>query len=100
MKSHLQGAVSLGVLCPSIQCSQVQLCSAFAGDGDGQNEMNWSMNYLKKFLNTFQDDAAAIRVFFPDNMVRPLQLLLLVNLMGSIHRCQSCTAHDLAPELL
>eukprot|EP00775_Hariotina_reticulata_P008988 gene8988-9161_t len=38
------------------------------GDGDGQTEMNDSMNYLRKFLNAFQQDAAGIRVFFPDNV--------------------------------
>eukprot|EP00878_Enallax_costatus_P006467 GHUV01006779.1.p1 GENE.GHUV01006779.1~~GHUV01006779.1.p1 ORF type:complete len:312 (+),score=85.97 GHUV01006779.1:437-1372(+) len=42
--------------------------AAAQGDGDGQNEMNWSMSYLKNYLNGFQEDASAIRVFFPDNM--------------------------------
>lgn len=43
--------------------------TAAQGDGDGQNEMNWSMGYLRRFLNAFQDQAASIRVFFPDNIV-------------------------------
>lgn len=38
------------------------------GDGEGQNEMNNSMDYLRKFLNAFRDDAATIRIFFPDDV--------------------------------
>lgn len=45
------------------------LVGIILGDGDGQNEMNWSMNYLRKFLNSFQEEASSIRVFFPDNTV-------------------------------
>lgn len=48
------------------------------GDGDGQNEMNWSMNYLKKYLNAFPEDASAIRVFFPDNIVSNLRQIYQV----------------------
>lgn len=43
--------------------------TAAQGDGDGQNEMNWSMGYLRQYLNAFQDQADSIRVFFPDNIV-------------------------------
>eukprot|EP00879_Flechtneria_rotunda_P006345 GHRR01006669.1.p1 GENE.GHRR01006669.1~~GHRR01006669.1.p1 ORF type:complete len:315 (+),score=91.74 GHRR01006669.1:319-1263(+) len=42
--------------------------TAAQGDGDGQNEMNWSMGYLKKFLAAFSDEAESVRVFFPDNI--------------------------------
>lgn len=46
--------------------SQVEFPSAgltaAQGDGDGQNEMNWSMGYLRQYLNAWQDQAAGIRV--------------------------------------
>ncbi|KAG1676213.1 hypothetical protein FOA52_006430 [Chlamydomonas sp. UWO 241] len=38
-----------------------------AGDGEGQNEMNGTMKYLRKFLTAFSDQAESTRVFFPDN---------------------------------
>jgi hypothetical protein len=33
----------------------------------GQNEMNACMKYLRQFLNSFREEAASTRVFFPDN---------------------------------
>ncbi|KIY93042.1 hypothetical protein MNEG_14921 [Monoraphidium neglectum] len=42
--------------------------SASQGDGEGQNEMNASMDLLRKTLVAFQDKADNIRVFFPDQM--------------------------------
>jgi hypothetical protein len=52
--------------------SQVEFPSAgltaAQGDGDGQNEMNWSMGYLRQYLNAWSDQAAGIRVYFPDNV--------------------------------
>jgi hypothetical protein len=60
---------------PCCCCNALQIefpsagLQAAQGDGDGQNEMNWSMGYLRQYLNAFQDQAAGIRVFFPDNIV-------------------------------
>ncbi|KAG2451997.1 hypothetical protein HYH02_003039 [Chlamydomonas schloesseri] len=42
--------------------------SSVSGDGEGQNEMNASMGYLKTFLGGFRSRAASTRVFFPDNV--------------------------------
>lgn len=41
--------------------------TSVAGDGEGQNEMNLSMDYLRQYLNAWRDNAANVRVFFPDN---------------------------------
>ena len=40
-----------------------------SGDGEGQNEMNLSMGYLKDFLVAWRTEAEGVRVFFPDNVV-------------------------------
>lgn len=37
-----------------------------SGDGEGQNEMTYSMGYLRQFCRSFQQDAATTRIFFPD----------------------------------
>ncbi|KXZ45439.1 hypothetical protein GPECTOR_54g179 [Gonium pectorale] len=42
--------------------------SAVSGDGEGQNEMNASMGFLRQFLGGFRSRAASTRVFFPDNV--------------------------------
>lgn len=44
-----------------------------AGDGEGQNEMNASMGYLRQYLNAWRDNAGSVRVFFPDNIVSSRQ---------------------------
>jgi hypothetical protein len=31
--------------------------------------MNQSMGYLRQYLNAWRDNAASVRVFFPDNIV-------------------------------
>jgi hypothetical protein len=53
-------------------CRQVELptlsLTASQGDGEGQNEMNASMELMRKALVAFQDRAPSIRVFFPDQM--------------------------------
>ena len=44
-----------------------------AGDAEGQNEMTYSLEFLRRFLVAFQSggsSAAATRVFFPDKQVR------------------------------
>lgn len=41
-----------------------------AGDGEGANEMTYSLQYLRKFCRSFQDQASSIRIFFPDEKVR------------------------------
>lgn len=38
-----------------------------SGDGEGQNEMNLSMDYIRRFLSAFRDKQEAVRVFFPDS---------------------------------
>jgi hypothetical protein len=38
--------------------------SAVSGDGEGMNEMNLSMQYLRTFLGQFRDNAPGIRVFW------------------------------------
>ena len=46
------------------------LCTAAfdtnSGDGEGQNEMTYSMGYLRQFCRSFQQNAATTRIFFPD----------------------------------
>jgi len=42
--------------------------TSVAGDGEGQNEMNLSMGYLKDFLVAWRTEAEGVRVFFPDNV--------------------------------
>ena len=42
---------------------------AFAGDAEGANEMTYSMGYLRQFCRSFQQNAAATRIFFPDKKV-------------------------------
>lgn len=46
--------------------------TACAGDGEGANEMNLSLGFLRQYLRIFQDRAAATRIFFPDEKVCPL----------------------------
>ncbi len=50
---------------PQVEFPTLSLASS-QGDGEGQNEMNASMDYLRKTLVGFQDQAATTRVFFPD----------------------------------
>lgn len=41
-----------------------------AGDAEGANEMTYSMGFLRQFCRSFQQNAAATRIFFPDKQVR------------------------------
>jgi hypothetical protein len=45
--------------------------NSVAGDAEGQNEMTYSLEFLRKFLVMFQlqDSASTTRVFFPDKQV-------------------------------
>ena len=52
--------------------SNKQRPAACAGDGEGANEMNFSLGFLRQYLRIFQDRAAATRIFFPDEKVCPL----------------------------
>eukprot|EP00884_Botryococcus_braunii_P020999 jgi/Botrbrau1/7583/Bobra.0159s0032.1 len=36
------------------------------GDGEGANEMTYSLGYLRQFCRIFQNEAAQTRIFFPD----------------------------------
>ena len=40
-----------------------------AGDAEGANEMTYSMGFLRQFCRSFQQNAAATRIFFPDKQV-------------------------------
>lgn len=44
-----------------------------AGDAEGQNEMTYSLEFLRRFLVVFQlqDTAGSTRVFFPDKQALP-----------------------------
>jgi hypothetical protein len=42
----------------------------FVGDGEGGNEMTYSLGYLRQFCRIFQDQAASTRIYFPDQKVR------------------------------
>lgn len=44
-----------------------------AGDAEGQNEMTYSLEFLRRYLVVFQlqDSAGTTRVFFPDKEVCP-----------------------------
>ena len=44
--------------------------SLTAGDAEGANEMTYSMGFLRQFCRSFQQNAAATRIFFPDKQVR------------------------------
>lgn len=46
------------------------LASLIAGDAEGANEMTYSMGFLRQFCRSFQQNAAATRIFFPDKKVR------------------------------
>ncbi|KAL3135495.1 hypothetical protein ABBQ38_005975 [Trebouxia sp. C0009 RCD-2024] len=37
-----------------------------SGDAEGANEMTYSMGFLRQFCRSFQQNAAATRIFFPD----------------------------------
>ena len=41
-----------------------------AGDAEGANEMTYSMGFLRQFCRSFQQSAAATRIFFPDKQVK------------------------------
>jgi len=45
---------------PSTSLASVQ------GDGEGMNEMNASMGFLRQLLSAFRDQAPGIRIFWPD----------------------------------
>lgn len=40
--------------------------SSVSGDGEGGNEMTYSLGYLRSFCRIFQDQAATTRIYFPD----------------------------------
>ncbi|KAK9841778.1 hypothetical protein WJX81_002326 [Elliptochloris bilobata] len=41
--------------------------ASVSGDGEGANEMSFSLGFLRQYLRIFQDRAAATRIFFPDD---------------------------------
>ena len=45
------------------------MCATAAGDGEGANEMSFSLGFLRQYLRIFQDRAASTRIFFPDDKV-------------------------------
>ena len=49
---------------------QLSSRSALTGDAEGANEMTYSMGYLRQFCRSFQQNAAATRIFFPGKKVR------------------------------
>lgn len=55
--------------CDSCAAASDAACGASAGDGEGQNEMTYSLGYLRQFCRSFQQNAASTRIFFPDKKV-------------------------------
>lgn len=72
----------------------------FAGDGEGANEMTYSLQYLRKFCRTLQDQAGNIRIFFPDEKVcvvyRCLDLEAWCYNFNSLSLFWDCMWHDCA----
>lgn len=68
-----KAAIADGKLLLEIEFPTAGLASV-AGDAEGQNEMTYSLEFLRRFLVYFQvtDGAASTRVFFPDKQVRSL----------------------------
>lgn len=44
--------------------ASTQLPATHAGDGEGMNEMNASMGFMRQFLSAFRDNAETIRIFW------------------------------------
>jgi hypothetical protein len=63
-------AIEAGVRLIEIEFPTAGLLSV-AGDAEGQNEMTYSLEFLRKFLIMFQlkDQASSTRIFFPDKQV-------------------------------
>ena len=78
-QAALKAAIADGVPLIEVEFPTLSLTAA-QGDGEGQNEMNASMDYLRKTLVAFQDRADRVRVFFPDQMelVRVLRWWVVV----------------------
>ena len=51
--------------------------ASVSGDADGANEMNFSMNYLRRYSRIFEilGKAEATRIFFPEESVKQLQTI-------------------------
>lgn len=49
-----------------------------SGDGEGANEMSWSMDYLRRLCRMFENsgEGKAVRVFFPDQKVQMTTYLM------------------------
>jgi Domain of unknown function (DUF1995) len=71
MQAATKAAIHDGKLLLEVEFPTSGLDSV-AGDGEGQNEMTSSLEYLRRFLVMFQvgSGAATTRVFFPDKSVR------------------------------
>ncbi|KAG2500362.1 hypothetical protein HYH03_001936 [Edaphochlamys debaryana] len=62
-----KAAVAAGAPLVEVEFPSTTL-TGVSGDGEGQNEMNASMGFLRQFLGGFRSRAASTRVFFPDNV--------------------------------
>lgn len=68
--TRLSGSHNETQCCPCVAPVRLQVefpaltLSAVSGDGEGMNEMNLSMQYLRTFLGQFRDNAPGIRVFW------------------------------------
>eukprot|EP00798_Chlamydomonas_sp_ICE-L_P010012 gene10012-7898_t len=63
-----QAALADGLKLLEVEFPPTTLTSV-AGDGEGQNEMNDSMTYLRSYVSAFRNDPGsdATRVYFPDS---------------------------------
>ena len=46
--------------------------NCLTGDGEGGNEMTYSLQFLRQYCRIFQGDAAKTRIYFPDQKVHLL----------------------------
>ncbi|KAJ9521690.1 hypothetical protein QJQ45_015380 [Haematococcus lacustris] len=65
-QQSVQAAIADGCKLIEVEFPTAGLASV-SGDGEGVNEMNASMRYLRAFLSAFKDSAAAVRIFWPDS---------------------------------
>jgi hypothetical protein len=72
MKAATQTAIADGGMLLEIEFPTAGLFSV-AGDAEGQNEMTYSLEFLRQYLSMFQSGAGAqaTRIFFPDKNVLP-----------------------------
>lgn len=70
MKKATHAAMADGHMLLEIEFPTAGLFSV-AGDAEGQNEMTYSLEFLRQYLSLFQTGpgAQATRVFFPDKKV-------------------------------